>query len=172
MGQDATGAKRSDWTIHIGMIVRQIADLMGMYARFESGHRKDAVLRSGQGDEIAVEWEWNGVWGNELKKLTEHLTWSPDKNNGRLLKYAVLISYTHTPNIEKVYAYVGQEWAGAKWPLLLILIDLEESKKFSSRKEFKNLNMSVFESDRQRKLRESPAFPWNVPSSRWAFQEV
>lgn len=172
MGQGATGARRSDWTIHIGMIVRQIADLMGLYARFESGHRKDAVLRSGEGDEVAVEWEWNGVWGNELKKLTEHLTWSPDKNSGRLLKYAVLISYTHTPNIEKVYSYISQEWERAKWPLLLILIDLEENKKFYSRKEFKNLNISVFDSDRRRTLRKSPAFPWNVPSSRWSFQEV
>ena len=48
------GARRSDWTIHVGVAVRSISDLMGLTARFESGNRKDAVLRSWQGDEIAV----------------------------------------------------------------------------------------------------------------------
>lgn len=172
MGQGATGARRSDWTIHIGIVVRNMADLMGLYARFESGHRKDAVLRSGQGDEIAVEWEWNGVWGNELDKLREHKVWHPKKVSARLLRYAVLITYTHTPNIEKVYEHVRNEWKDARWPLLLILIDLEESAKFFSRKEFKHLNMSVFESDCQRKLRQAPAYPWNVHSSRWSLQIV
>ena len=61
MHQSATGARRSDWTIHIGLVVRSIADLMGLVTRFESGNRKDAVLRSGEGDEIAIEWEGNGV---------------------------------------------------------------------------------------------------------------
>ena len=62
MTPDAIGARRSDWTIHIGLVVRAVSDLMGLIPRFESGNRKDAVLRSGEGDEIAVEWEWNGVW--------------------------------------------------------------------------------------------------------------
>ena len=67
--QIATGAKRTDWTIHIGVVVRNIADLMGLVTRFERRGRKDAVLRSAGGDEIAIEWEWGGVWGNELDKL-------------------------------------------------------------------------------------------------------
>ena len=69
--QKATGARRVDWTIHIGIVVRNVADLMGLVTRFESGGRKDAVLRSTDGDEIAIEWEWSGVLGkaNELEKL-------------------------------------------------------------------------------------------------------
>ena len=59
----AVGAKRTDWTIHIGVIVRNIADLMGLVARFETGGRTDAVLRSTEGDEVAIEWEWGGVYG-------------------------------------------------------------------------------------------------------------
>jgi len=170
LDQKATGARRADWTIHIGMVVRNIADLMGLVARFERGSRKDAVLRSTDGDEIAVEWEWGGVWGNELDKLRDHKVWSPDKSTKRPLKYAVLITYTHTPNIEKACNHVMNKWQRAPWPLLLILIDLEESKKFSSGKEFKNINMYVFDSNGQKSLRVAPAFPWNVVGSRWYTQ--
>ena len=74
LDQKAIGARRADWTMHIGIVVRNIADLMGLVPRFEIGGKKDAVLRGWHGpeiaiDEIAVEWEWDGVWGNELKKL-------------------------------------------------------------------------------------------------------
>ena len=168
--QRATGARRTDWTIHIGVVVRSLADLMGLVTRFERGGRKDAVLRSTEGDEIAIEWEWGGVWGNELEELKHHKVWSSDKRIERLLKYAVLITYTHTPNIQKVYNRVMNEWEGAPWPLLLILIDLEESGKFSSGKEFKNIQMSVFDSSGQRISRVVPAFPWNIESSRWYMQ--
>ena len=165
----ATGARRIDWTIHIGVVVRNIADLMGLVTRFERGGRKDALLRSADGDEIAVEWEWEGIWGknNELGKLKNHEVWSKVQGTNRPLKYAVLITYTHTYNIEKVYARVLKEWAGAEWPLLLILIDLKESKEFSSGKDFKHIQMSVFENGERRELRVVPAYPWKVEGTRW-----
>jgi len=49
---------------------------MGLMTRFERGGRKDAILRSREGDEIAVEWEWNGVYENELRKLKAHKPWA------------------------------------------------------------------------------------------------
>ena len=166
--QVATGAKRVDWTIHIGVVVRNIADLMGLVARFERGGRKDAILRSADGDEIAIEWEWGGVWDNELGKLKTHTVWSKDKEIKRLFKYAVFVTYTHTPNIGKVYDHVRENWRDAPWPLLLILIDLEESRKFSSGKEFRNIHMSIFDSSGRRGLRDVPAFPWKVLGTRWS----
>ena len=163
-----TGAKRTDWTIHIGIVVRNVADLMGLVTRFERGGRKDAVLRSTDGDEIAIEWEWEGIWGgNELEKLKLHEVWSKNKGNKRLLKYAVLITYTHPPNVGKVYNHVIEKWSGVQWPLLLILIDLKESKEFSSGKEFKNIQMCVFDRNDHRELRIAPAFPWKVSGTRW-----
>ena len=168
--QVSTGAKRTDWTIHIGVVVRSIGDLMGLVTRFETGGKKDAVLRSAEGDEIAVEWEWGGVWGNELQKLRDHEVWSIVKDSDRLLKYGVLVTYTHTPNIQRVYDHVSKEWEGAQWPLLLILIDLEESGKWSTGKEFKNIRMSVFDSSGRRSLRVAPAFPWKVGSTRWSLE--
>jgi hypothetical protein len=167
ISESAPGARRVDWTIHIGVVVRNIADLMGMVTRFESRGRKDAVLRSGDGDEIAVEWEWGGVWGNELDKLKHHKVWNRGKTIERLLKYAVLITYTHTPNIGKVYDHVTQRWQDAKWPLLLILIDVARSRKFPSGREFKNMQMSLFDLNGRKELRSAPAFPWRVEESRW-----
>lgn len=50
----STGARRIDWTIHIGIIVRSIGDLMGVVTRFERGGRKDAIFRSVAGDEVCI----------------------------------------------------------------------------------------------------------------------
>jgi len=170
--QKSTGARRSDWTIHTGVVVRSIADLMGFVTRFESGKRKDAVMRNTEQDIIALEWEWEGVFGkvNELEKLKLHKVWSKDKDSTRLLKYAVLITYTHTYNIDKVYKRVLTEWKGAPWPILLILIDLEESSRFTSHKEFKNMQMSIFNEGKRIDLRVTPAFPWKVSKTRWSYE--
>ena len=173
LDQAAIGARRSDWTIHTGVVVRNVADLMGLVTRFESGKRKDAVLRSAEGDEIAIEWEWGGVWGNELEKLRDHKVRPKGKER---LKYAVFITYTHalraTPEIEKVYNHVKAKWeeeGGAQWPLLLILVDVVKvpKKQFSSGKEFKNIQMSVFDKGKPRdELRFAPAVPWKVAGTR------
>jgi len=164
----STGAKRIDWTIHIGIVIRNIADLMGFVTRFERGGRKDAVLRSAYGDEIAVEWEWEGIQDNELKKLKDpHKIWIKDEGREKLLKYAVLVTYTPTPNIEKDCNHVTEKWEGAQWPLLLILIDSDESKEFSSGKYFKNIQMCRFDKNGHSELRLAPAFPWKVSGTRW-----
>jgi hypothetical protein len=170
--QKAIGAHRADWTIHIGIVVRNVADLMGLVTRFEHGGRTDAVLRSTDGDEIALEWEWGGVWYNEIKKLREHKIWSTNKTSERLLKYAVLITYTHTPNIEGVYKHVEEKWAGAKWPLLLVLIDVRKVAKatLSIGKEFQDIQTSIFDGNGRRKLlRKAPARPWKVDCTRWSY---
>jgi len=169
----AVGAGRVDWTIHIGVVVRKIADFMGLVTRFEEGGRKDAILKSTDGHEIAIEWEWNGVWrANELKKLREHAL-KPDGKEK--LKYAVLITYTHPKNIQRVYGHVKKEWEGAQWPLLLILIDLDEmtKSKFKMRKEFNNIQMSIFhkgEKVERTQLHSTPAFPWKVAGTTWSYR--
>jgi hypothetical protein len=88
------------------------------------------------------------------------------------LKYAVLITYTHTPYIQKVYELVKAKWEeeeGAGWPLLLILIDVIDvpKPKFLMGREFKNIQMSVFDEGKEPvHLRSAPAFPWKVPGAR------
>lgn len=167
--REATGAHRADWTIHIGVVVRNLADLLGLYARFEAVGRKDAVLRAWSGDEVAVEWEWEGVRDNELDKLRDpRRVWKRGRDAPKQLKYAVLITYSQTQDIDKAYEHVKERWEKAPWPLLLILIDFRKSRKFSSGRELKNINISVFDSSERRDLRAAPAFPWNVEESCWA----
>jgi len=162
----AIGAKRIDWTIHIGVIVRNIADLMGLVARFERGGRKDAILRSSEGDEIAIEWEWEGLeGGNELKKLKYHVVWP--KGRGRQLKYAVLITYVNLDTLQDALNKVEEYWKDAQWPLLLILIITEKTRIFTSRREFRNVLMYLIGQGKPTMLRDMPAVPWQVESSRW-----
>ena len=172
----ATGAGRPDWTIHIGVVVRNIADLLGFVTRFELGGKKDAILRSTEGDEIALEWEWEDILGkdgklkgNELKKLKNHKVWPEDKER---LKYAVLITYTKASDgaTEKVYDEVVKVWKGTSWPLLLILIDFGKFEKLSSRRGFKKIQMTVFHEGDYKELRSAPAFPWEVPETRWSYE--
>jgi len=179
MDQRSTGARRIDWTIHIGIVVRTIADLMGLVTRFEYGGRTDAVLRSTEGDEIAVEWEWGGVRGDESENLRDHPVRNVEEGKERLFRYGVLITYTHTPSIEWAYSHVMEVWnernggKGARWPLLLILIDVVDSKLPMGR-DFNNMNMFIFDASvaasgqTKQPFRVAPAFPWNVTCSRWS----
>jgi len=168
----STGAKRIDWTIHIGIIVRSIGDLTGFVTRFEKGGRKDAIFKSVAGDEVAIEWEWEGIKGqNELKKLKEHKVWGRDGYDHMLLKYGVLVTYVETNELKTTLADTSEYWKDASWPLLLILIASEKSKKLASRRDFTNMQMYLFESNGEyRLLRDVPAMPWKVDCSRWQFQ--
>jgi len=167
----STGAKRIDWTIHIGIIVRNIGDLMGVVTRFERGGRKDAIFRSVAGDEVAIEWEWEGINGNELKKLKHHKVWGRDGYNHEFLKYGVLVTYIETNEVKTTVAHTSEYWKDASWPLLLIIIVSEKTKKLASQRDFTNLQMYLFENNGEyRLLRDVPAMPWKVDCSRWQFQ--
>ncbi|HEX9976914.1 MAG TPA: hypothetical protein VGA82_06655 [Dehalococcoidales bacterium] len=169
MDQVSTGARRSDWTIHTGIVVRNIADLLGYMARFESGKRKDAVMRNTEQDVIALEWEWEEKWGNEIGKLeSRRKLWSHDKDDRRLLQYAVFITYRPAEKIDEVCKKVLDEWKDAAWPLLLILIDVKETRKFFSGREFEDMEMFLFDKGEPTKLRSAPALPWKVPKTRWS----
>jgi len=167
LGQGSPGARRSDWTIHIGVAVRSVGDLMGLVTRFEIGGRKDAVLRSSDGDLVAIEWEWEGVRGNELSKLKGHKVFSVGKDDAHSLSYAVLIAYSDSEGVERDLEYVRTEWEGAPWPLLLIIIDWSITKALSSGRDFASLTLYKFYADRGEQLRKVPALPWNLVGSSW-----
>jgi len=170
----ARGARRIDWTIHIGIIVRNIADLMGVYTRFEYGGRTDAVLRAAFKDLVAVEWEWTGVLHkqNELDKLKDYHVRGTKLMGDYSLKYCVLITYVHTPYVSAVYEHVLKKWESAKWPLLLILIDYEDSKQYSSRRIFKKVNLCLFDGKTRKEVGTFPAFPWDIPETHFKGAEI
>jgi len=160
----ATGVRRIDWTIHIGIIVRNIADLMGVYTRFERGGRTDAIFRVANKDLVAVEWEWSGALHgeNELDKLKDYKVRGTDS-----LRYCVLVTYVHTPYINAVYEHVLKKWEDARWPLLLILIDYSDSAKISSRRIFNKVNISLFNGKMREEFDIFPALPWEVEETRF-----
>ncbi|MEK7873666.1 MAG: hypothetical protein AAB502_07420 [Chloroflexota bacterium] len=190
MDERAIGARTSDWTIHIGIVIRNIADLMGLYARFEAG-RTDAVLRNREADQVALEWEWGDGWDkelNDLKNPKRYNVWSKKDDSMKSLQYAVLVTYVDTtdadtPETEKakldgVYKKVSDKWMrsdemkGAPWPLLLILIDWKKppkAEKYWSGRKFKNIQMSIIDhkSGERRPLRAAHALPWEVEGTRW-----
>ncbi len=169
--QSAIGAHRADWTIHIGIVVRNIADLMGFVARFERGGRKDAVLRSESGDEIALEWEWNNKLENEIEKLREHKV---NNKSSSLLRYAVLITYSEDP--QNTIELVLKKWKTGRWPLLLILItELKVPREImTSGRQFQSIKMALFSPNDKKKddVREAPALPWKVTDTRWSIEHI
>jgi len=167
----STGAKRIDWTIHIGIIVRNIGDLIGLVTRFERGGRKDAVYRSVAGDEIALEWEWQGIIGeNEINKLKDHKPWGREGYNHSLLKYGVLVSYLENQNADNTLSWVSEKWAGAQWPLVLAVIESRKSTKLTSKRFFHQLMFYHFAQDgRYCLLRKASALPWEIDCSRWQY---
>lgn len=169
----STGAKRADWTIHIGIVVRRVGDLLGFVTRFEHGGRTDAILRSTDGDEIAVEWEWTKGYINELKKMKdkEQGIWSKITDSDRSLKYSVLITYSDnaTENKQDIFKKLSGNWGGVKYPLLLILINYEKSTEFYSRRKFTTINMCKISDSKFSEFRSEKAVPWEIDKTRWSY---
>lgn len=166
------GAHRADWTTHIGIVVHNIANLFGFVARFETGGKTDAVLRSRDGDEIALEWEWGGV-RSELNKLRSYeVSWHSDKVSEKKIKYGVLITYESESKPRDVLKKVEEEWRKEPrppYPLLLILVSFKgvKRKEFPSKRAFSSVTMFLFDKDGTKPLRSAPGCPWNVAGTRW-----
>lgn len=151
-------AKRSDWTAHISSAIRRLADITGLFVRFESQDRTDAIVHSNTGNPIAViEWEWDLLTSgncNELQKLREH-------TNAAM---AVFIGYAKTDEERATLDLVQESWAGAAIPLLLVLI----SHDGGLMREFQEIAMFRLDrDDRLRAIRRAPALPWMIPGTRW-----
>jgi hypothetical protein len=167
----ATGAKRADWTIHIGLVVRRVGDLLGFVTRFEHGGRTDAILRSTDGDEIVLEWEWEDTDREEIKKLEKHKVWNSHQTPNRTLKYAVIIIYNDNSaeNKDEMCKNISNEWNKVSYPLLLILIDGVKSKELYSKRKFTTINMWKIFKGEVNELRSEKAVPWEIDKTRWSY---
>jgi hypothetical protein len=173
-------AQRADWTTHIGIAVRSSADLMGLFTHLESGGRTDAVLKDNEGKPVAaLEWEWSALQRGpevitEFNKLKTRCT-EPTFQGTR---FACLIGYTrsgaaardrddYTKRSAMMLDGYTEGWHGGLPPLLLVVVHFEWKGKQKGR-QFVKMTMDVIEKGRRRQLREQPAYPWEVPWSRWA----
>lgn len=169
-------AQRADWTTHIGIAVRSAADLMGLFTHFESGGRTDAVLRDAKGAVAFLEWEWDAVHRgdtvvNEFNKLKDHCTGDPEVRFAGLIGYARETSpcdkLNYTKRSTKVLESYVTRWTGELPPLLLVVVHFEWRGKPRGRR-FINMTIDEVRGGSRYRLREQPAYPWDVSGSRWA----
>ncbi|EQB0441292.1 hypothetical protein ACYAE2_002304 [Pseudomonas aeruginosa] len=146
-------ASRSDWTIHLGLIVRQSATLLGARALFEFGGRTDAVLRYPGGEYLTfVEWEWvqahSGI--NEFKKL---------KDRADQAVFQTFIGYTRLDTLQKTLSAIESEWSQCAKPLLAFIITYTVAGR---KRCFESLDTYYFARGKYRRVRRQPALPWMV----------
>lgn len=160
---------RADWTTHIAVTVRSAADLMGLFTFFEQGNRTDAVLCSRAKVVAPVEWEWRAVHNgdeivNEIRKLEKRCS---EKWCGA--DFACFIGYgredgKYSDDTKNVIETWRERWAHIAPPLLLVLIRYERLK----RDRFLNMTLDIVHRGRIERLRQQPAYPWDVIDSKWS----
>lgn len=146
-------AGRTDWTIHLGLVVRQCATLLGARALFEQGGRTDAVLRYPDGDTLSfVEWEWKRAHTdiNEISKLLDRADQAV---------FQVFIGYSRVEDIALALERIHTQWQDATKPLMVFLV----TYKLSGRsRHFMELQTYMFARGKYKKVRVQPALPWKV----------
>ena len=149
--QDAL-ANTANWTIHIGVVVRQCATLLGARALFEQGGRTDAVIRFPEQTLSFVEWEWKRAHTdiNEFEKLLKRTDDAV---------FQTFIGYTRVNELQMALERIHDVWQHADKPLLVFLVTYEWHKK---NRHFQELHTYEFARGRYKKVRSQPALPWTV----------
>lgn len=151
-------AGRADWTIHLGLVVRQCATLLGARALFEQGGRTDAVIRFPEGQNLSfVEWEWKRAHTdiNEIQKLL-------DKADQAV--FQTFIGYSRTSDIDAALDRTQGLWGNTEKPLLFFLVTYELSGR---NRHFQELRTYIFAKGKYKKVRTQPALPWMVNRSKF-----
>lgn len=153
------GVNRANWTIHLGLVVRQCAKLLGARAYFEQGGRTDAILRFPEGQGLSnVEWEWTESHKekvNEVHKLLE-------KSDSAA--FSTFISYSKLNNLPDALNRANEIWSEAKKPLVFFVITYELNGR---NRRFLDLQTYFFSKGKYKKVRSQPALPWEVNRSKF-----
>lgn len=152
---------RANWTIHIGLVVRQCAKLLGGRAFFEQGNRTDAVIR--YPDELQpvltnIEWEWTPAHKprvNELEKLKE-------KSSEPF--FSTFVSYSRKEHLVDVLHKANTIWNGAEKPLIFFIIIYRMEGR---NRVFEDLQTHFFARNSAKKIRSQPALPWLVKRTKY-----
>lgn len=155
---------RSNWTIHVGLVMRECAKLMGARTFFEQCGRTDAVLRYPDNQILTyVEWEYNQADRdsvNELDKLLE-------KNDK--CYFSTFISYCQHEKINIVIEKATRIWSEASRPLIFFLITYEPQPKKG--RHFLELRTYFFSKGKTKLVRKQPALPWDIEQRKYNVEE-
>jgi len=152
---------RSNWTIHIGLVIRQCAKLLGAHAFFEQGNRTDAVIRYPEEPQqilTNVEWEWTAAHQprvNELDKLREE---------SGIPYFSTFISYSRKEHLAEVLQRAETIWQDAEKPLIFFIVTYSMNGR---NRYFEELQTYFFSNNRFKKIRSQPALPWMVRRSKY-----
>lgn len=148
------------WTTHIASTVKQCADLLGLFTRFEKQGRTDAVIQkpSSEKNWAKVEWEWYRVLHERVNEI-EKLATSTDSTD-----VSIFIGYSLKNEIPDSLKKIRDSWTKEDAPLLVFIIVFAKARKG---RVFKTLQTYRFANGSSLKLREQHALPWEVPGSRW-----
>lgn len=151
---ETTGlANRANWTIHMGLVIRQCASLLGARALFESGGRTDAVVQYSDNDVLTfVEWEWKRAHTdiNEIEKL---------RSKASQAAFQTFIGYSRVEDVQEALDRTLSTWTDAESPLIYFLITYDVVK---GSRHFNELVTYQFTKNRYKKIRSQPALPWMV----------
>lgn len=155
-GEGAVG--RANWTIHLGLVIRQCAKLMGAKAFFEQGGRTDAILKFPDGQVLSnVEWEWiesHKEKVEELIKLREQIA-----NSETPPAFSTFVSYSTPANLAAAIDRAKELWAECSKPLIFFVITFERQR---GSRVFAELQTHFISKGKHKRLRTQPALPWMV----------
>lgn len=156
-----TPASRAEWTTHIGICIRTIADLMGYFTHFEGGIKTDAVLKNNSGKPIAnVEWEWYQPINekvNEIQKLYE---------TQKDIQMSVFIGYYDAEREKENIQKIKKIWKCNDKTLIAFLVKFHKAKW--KLREFERLETWLFRGGKEPdKHRSQAALPWMLEGTRW-----
>lgn len=149
---------RANWTIHMGLVVRQCAGLLGAKALFESGGRTDAVVQYADKKVLTfVEWEWKRAHTdiNEIAKL---------RSKANLAAFQTFIGYSRVEDVAAALDGTLHTWVDADSPLIYFLITYDVVK---GSRQFKDLVTYQFTKNRYKKIRSQPALPWMINRNKF-----
>jgi len=151
--------RRAVWTTHIASVVKQCADLMGLFTCFESGGRTDAVIQTASEQLWAkIEWEWLQPFREKVNELDKLASAAAEA------KLLVFIGYSqdtrHSENMSKIV----RSWKGVDTPLVVFLITYHYE---GGRRHFQDLQTHYLRSGGHKKIREQKALPWDVEGTKW-----
>jgi hypothetical protein len=158
---------------------------MGLFTRFESGGRTDAILRQNNGNDVALlEWEWTALhFGNQkindIEKLKAKCKEAASK--GKPVQFAGFFGYSrhdvrrHETDFGKLSQSVlegyTKRWGEGLPLLLVVLVHFKWMGSTKGGREFGTMTFDVIQAGQRKRLREQPAHPWDVPGSRWEHKE-
>ena len=166
--------RRAVWTTHIASVVKQCADLMGLFTYFESGNRTDAVIQKASRSNWAkVEWEWENPANKSVNELGKLAAASDDAETMIFIGYSCIgqkhsknmIGSKHEKNMEKI----ALSWKDIDTLLLVFLVTFDYVGKGKERiRHFIELETHKFWGfGKHKTVRTQKALPWQVKDTKW-----